>query len=224
MPSTDQLSRRPPHRKKCLRTSNCFIGRHPGTSSTFTGGPFVFSNHTKAAGLLGSRRPLHELPLTPTYRCLRLESYHARGNWTAAEWNQVVFNDESRFNLSSDDNRVRVWLPRGERLNPVFALQQHTASTAGVMVWRAIGYNTRSPLVLIRGTMTALRYVLDILKHHMCCQSCNGSQESFFNKTMLGLTRQGCHKIVSALLLPFLGLSDPHICLQSSISGIIWDG
>ncbi|GFY33311.1 hypothetical protein TNCV_1897651 [Trichonephila clavipes] len=41
---------------------------------------------------------------------------------------------ESRFNLSSDGNRVRVWRPRGERLNPAFALQRHTVSTAGVMV------------------------------------------------------------------------------------------
>ncbi|GFS84588.1 transposable element Tcb1 transposase [Trichonephila clavipes] len=28
---------------------------------------------------------------------------------------------------------VLVWRPRSERLNPVFALQQHTAPTAGVM-------------------------------------------------------------------------------------------
>ncbi|GFY33943.1 transposable element Tcb2 transposase [Trichonephila clavipes] len=70
---------------------------------------------------LGSRRPLRVLPLTPTHRRLRLEWCRARGNWTAMEWNQVVFNDESRFNLSSGDNRVRVWRPGGERLNPVFA-------------------------------------------------------------------------------------------------------
>ncbi|GFX88407.1 uncharacterized protein TNCV_2278751 [Trichonephila clavipes] len=42
---------------------------------------------------------------------------------------------EYRFNLSSDDNRVGVWRPRGERLNPAFALQRHTTPTAGVMVW-----------------------------------------------------------------------------------------
>ncbi|GFT38850.1 transposable element Tcb2 transposase [Trichonephila clavipes] len=58
----------------------------------------------------------------------------ARGNWTAAKWNQVVISDESRFNLSSEDNRVRVWRPRGERLNPASALQRHTAPTAGVTV------------------------------------------------------------------------------------------
>ncbi|GFS85979.1 transposable element Tcb1 transposase [Trichonephila clavipes] len=61
------------------------------------------------------------------------------------EWNQVVFSDESRFKLSSDDNRVRVWRPRVECLNPAFALQRHTAPTDGVMVWGAIAYNIRSP-------------------------------------------------------------------------------
>ncbi|GFX97043.1 transposable element Tcb1 transposase [Trichonephila clavipes] len=35
---------------------------------------------------------------------------------------------------SSDDNRVRVWRPGGERLNPTFALQRHTAATPSVMV------------------------------------------------------------------------------------------
>ncbi|GFS58193.1 transposable element Tcb2 transposase [Trichonephila clavipes] len=60
-------------------------------------------------GHLGSRCPLRVLPLTPTHRHLRWEWCRARGNWIAAEWNQVVLSDESRFNLSSDDNRVRVW-------------------------------------------------------------------------------------------------------------------
>ncbi|GFT36607.1 uncharacterized protein TNCV_1345401 [Trichonephila clavipes] len=32
--------------------------------------------------------------------------------------------------------------------------------------------------------------------NHMCCHSCNGSQEPLFNKTILGLTRQECDKTV----------------------------
>ncbi|GFU42038.1 uncharacterized protein TNCV_4677191 [Trichonephila clavipes] len=63
----------------------------------------------------------------------------------------------------------------------------------------------------------------DILQPH-ALPFMQRSQEPFFNTTMLSLTRQGCHKTVSALLLPFLDLPDPHICLPSSISGIIWDG
>ncbi|GFX97624.1 transposable element Tcb2 transposase [Trichonephila clavipes] len=80
---------------------------------------------------------------------------------------QVVFSDESRFNLSIDGNRVCVWRPRGERIIPAFASQRDTPPTAGVMVWGAIAYNTRSPIVLIRGTMTAQWYVHDILQPHV---------------------------------------------------------
>ncbi|GFX04067.1 transposable element Tcb2 transposase [Trichonephila clavipes] len=87
---------------------------------------------------LVSRRPLRVLLLTPTHRRLHLQLYRARRNWTAVEWNQVVFRDESRFHLSSDDNRVREWRPRGERPNLAFALQRHTDPTAGVMIWVAI--------------------------------------------------------------------------------------
>ncbi|GFX30908.1 transposable element Tcb2 transposase [Trichonephila clavipes] len=120
-----------------------------------------------AEGHLGSRRPLRVLPLTRTHRRFRLEWCRARGSWTKAEWNQVVFSDESRFNLSSDDNRARVWRTRGERLNPAFALQKHTTPTAGVMLWGAIAYNTRSPLVLIRDAMTTQWYVHDIPQPHL---------------------------------------------------------
>ncbi|GFU39171.1 transposable element Tcb1 transposase [Trichonephila clavipes] len=57
------------------------------------------------------------------------------------------------------------------------------------MVWDTIAYNSRSPLALIHSTMTAC--------NPMCCHSCNGSQEPFFKKTMLGLTQQWCHNTVS---------------------------
>ncbi|GFU74995.1 transposable element Tcb2 transposase [Trichonephila clavipes] len=66
----------------------------------------------------------------PTHRRLHLKWCHVRGKWTAAKWNQVVFSDESRLNLSSDDNSVRVRRSSDERLNPVLALQRHTAPTA----------------------------------------------------------------------------------------------
>ncbi|GFV14290.1 transposable element Tcb2 transposase [Trichonephila clavipes] len=103
----------------------------------------------------------------PTHRCHRLERCHTRGNRTAAEWNQVVFSDESRSNVSSDDNRVRLWRPRGKRLNPDVALKRNTTLTAVVLVWGAFAYNTRIPLVLFCGTMTAQRYVHYILQPHV---------------------------------------------------------
>ncbi|GFV70739.1 transposable element Tcb1 transposase [Trichonephila clavipes] len=53
-------------------------------------------------------------------------------DWTETEWNHVVFSEESRFNLSSDDNRVRVRKLRDERLNPAIALQRRIVPKAGV--------------------------------------------------------------------------------------------
>ncbi|GFV53549.1 transposable element Tcb2 transposase [Trichonephila clavipes] len=143
----------------CPRQTSCRADRDPMS--------FLTKRRRLAGGHLGSRSPLRVLPLKPIHRRLRLEWCRARGNWTAAEWNQVIFIEESRFNLSNDVNRIRVWRPRGEHLNSAFALQRHTSLTAGVMVWDVIAYNTRSSLVLIRGTMTAQRYVHDILQPHV---------------------------------------------------------
>ncbi|GFV98802.1 uncharacterized protein TNCV_2913191 [Trichonephila clavipes] len=118
-PSTDQSSRRPSYHTTSTRRVNCLIDHCPGTDSTFTTGFCVFTNHRKALAErhLVSRRPLRVLPMTLTHQSLRLEG-------------------------GCDDNRVRVWRPRGERLNPAFALQRHTTPTAGVMVWGVIAYDT----------------------------------------------------------------------------------
>ncbi|GFU33969.1 uncharacterized protein TNCV_656341 [Trichonephila clavipes] len=44
--------------------------------------------------------------------------------------------------------------------------------------------------------------------NHMCCHSCNGSQEPFFNKTMLGLAWSGCHDYSRTVTtLPWLARS-----------------
>ncbi|GFS96430.1 transposable element Tcb2 transposase [Trichonephila clavipes] len=117
-------------------------------------------------GYLGSWGPLRVCSLTPTHPRLHLDWCYSRGNWTAVEWNQVIISDESRFNISSDDNRVRVYRPRGERLNPVCFKATHCSRN-----WcdgmGAIAYNVQSPPVLIRGTMTAQRHVHDILQPHV---------------------------------------------------------
>ncbi|GFU72416.1 transposable element Tcb2 transposase [Trichonephila clavipes] len=77
-----------------------------------------------AKGHLGSLHPLSVVHLRrPPMDKSIWQWCHARGNWNAAEWNQVIFSGESRLNLSSDDNLVRVWRQRCERLNPAFVLQ-----------------------------------------------------------------------------------------------------
>ncbi|UYV67029.1 hypothetical protein LAZ67_4003689 [Cordylochernes scorpioides] len=107
---------------------------------------------------LHSCRPLRRLPLTPPNRRQR-----ATSTWMT-EWHRVVFSDESRFCLSSDSRRVRVWRRRGERSNPAAIVERPTVRQRGIIVWGAIAYDSRSPLLRIQGTMTAQRYVDDVLR------------------------------------------------------------
>ncbi|UYV67624.1 hypothetical protein LAZ67_5001398 [Cordylochernes scorpioides] len=112
---------------------------------------------------LHSCRPLRRLPLTPPNRRQRLEWCRARSTWMT-EWHRVVFSDESRFCLSSDSRLVRAWRRRGERSNPAAIVERPTVRQRGIMVWGAIAYDSRSPLLRIQGTMTAQRYVDDVLR------------------------------------------------------------
>ncbi|GFW17534.1 transposable element Tcb2 transposase [Trichonephila clavipes] len=64
--------------------------------------------------------------------------------------------------LGTDDNRVRVWRRPGERYNSPHTVLRHTARTACVMVWGTIAYDSRSTLIVMRGTLTGQRYVEDI--------------------------------------------------------------
>ncbi|GFU18070.1 transposable element Tcb2 transposase [Trichonephila clavipes] len=77
----------------------------------------------------------------PTATLATIQAQVAPSIETAVSF-RTIRSDESRFNLSSDDNRVRVWRFHGERMNPAFALQRRTAPRDGVMEWGAIAYNT----------------------------------------------------------------------------------
>ncbi|GFU14360.1 transposable element Tcb2 transposase [Trichonephila clavipes] len=85
------------------------------------------------------------------------------GNLSVTDWRRVIFSDESRFSLSADDHRTRVWRRTGQRSDPAFIVERHTAISQGVTVWGAISWDTRSSLVVLQGTLTVRRYVDDIL-------------------------------------------------------------
>ncbi|GFS84669.1 putative phosphoenolpyruvate synthase [Trichonephila clavipes] len=102
--------------------------------------PQTISRHLAGANLK-SKRPFRALFLTPEHRQLRLQWCQARSMWNVTDWQKVVFSDESRFVLGTDDNRVRMW--------------------------RRPAYDSRSPLIVIRGGLTGQRYVDDILRPHV---------------------------------------------------------
>ncbi|GFU75661.1 transposable element Tcb1 transposase [Trichonephila clavipes] len=81
-----------------------------------------------------------------------------------AEWNKVVFTDESRINLQHHDGRIRVWRHRGERMLNSCAMHRHTAPAPGIMVWDGIGYHSHTPLIRIAGTLNSQRYISEVLE------------------------------------------------------------
>ncbi|GFT16756.1 transposable element Tc1 transposase [Trichonephila clavipes] len=81
---------------------------------------------------LSARRPLLGLPLTQNHRRLRRQLCDERRMWVA-EWNEVVFTDESRICLQHHDGRIRVWRHRGERMLNSCVTHRHTGPFPGIM-------------------------------------------------------------------------------------------
>ncbi|GFW45795.1 transposable element Tcb2 transposase [Trichonephila clavipes] len=133
--------------------SNRRIGRHLGRSDMVVarcwqqwitegrvyrrGGHPVPSRETIRRRLtevgLRSRRPLRRLPLTPHHRQCRLDFCRPRATWSVTDWRRVIFSDESRFSLGADDHRTRVWRRTGQRSDPAFIVERHTAISQGAI-------------------------------------------------------------------------------------------
>ncbi|GFT08701.1 transposable element Tc1 transposase [Trichonephila clavipes] len=97
---------------------------------------------------LRARVHLYRIPLTANHRRLRLQLAHRLRAWQA-DWHQVVFSDESRFNLWDHDVHIRVRRYAGERCLPEYVIERHSGPTPGVMVWGVISYPGRSNLLRI---------------------------------------------------------------------------
>ncbi|GFW85794.1 transposable element Tcb1 transposase [Trichonephila clavipes] len=82
---------------------------------------------------LSASRPLLGLPLTQNHRRLHRQWCDERRMW-AAEWNEVVFTDESRISLQHYDGRIRVWRHRGARMLKSCVMYHHTGPAQGFMV------------------------------------------------------------------------------------------
>ncbi|GFV35266.1 transposable element Tcb2 transposase [Trichonephila clavipes] len=131
--------------------------------------PQTISRHLAEANLK-SKRSFCALTLTPEHRQLRLQWCQARSMWNVTDWQKVVFSDESRFVLETDDNRVRVWRGPGPFLNclPGAIFQQdnarpHTARVAQYFQrhFQTLLWPTHSP------DLFPVEHVWDQLKRQM---------------------------------------------------------
>ncbi|EEZ97640.1 hypothetical protein TcasGA2_TC016088 [Tribolium castaneum] len=111
----------------------------------------------------GQDRYLHFL----AFRDRHVSTRRIGDQWYAAEGRPVtmatVYRRIRSFGLHSYRPHL-VRRVRGERRNVAFSVERPVARTVGVMIWGAIAYGSRSPLVFIEGSMTAQRYVQEVLE------------------------------------------------------------
>jgi hypothetical protein len=88
-------------------------------------------------------------------------------NWTLRNWRRMWFNDESRFMLQHRDGRIRVYRRKNERFANNCGVEVDRFGGGSVMMWGAITYNRRTPLILVPGILTAQRYRDEILQPHL---------------------------------------------------------
>ncbi|GFW55209.1 transposable element Tcb2 transposase [Trichonephila clavipes] len=95
-------------------------------------------------GGIYARRPVVCVPLTRQHRTARLQWCREHHNWTEQEWACVLFSDEK--NIQEKDRYP----------------------TSSIMVWAGIMINGRTRLhVVSNGTMTAQRYIDEVLRPHV---------------------------------------------------------
>ena len=109
------------------------------------------------------RRPVIRPILRPHHRNARLAWCRRHVRLTRNDWNNVMFSDESRFHLDSSDGRARVYRRPGERYSDACVVQRAAFGGGSVMVWGGITGRDRTPLYVIHGNLTAVRYRDEIL-------------------------------------------------------------
>ncbi|GFW42794.1 transposable element Tcb1 transposase [Trichonephila clavipes] len=118
--------------------------------------------HLQQSGLCAIHSLLG-LPLTQNHRRLCHQWCDERRMWVA-EWNEVVFTDESRICLQHHDGRIRDCRNRGERMQNNCVMHRRSGPAPDIMVWCGIGYHSRTLPVRIAGTLNSQRYISEVLE------------------------------------------------------------
>ncbi|KAE8235913.1 hypothetical protein A4X03_0g9611, partial [Tilletia caries] len=119
----------------------------------------------KASGLR-ARVTKKKPALTKAHKRARLEWARAHRNWTASDWNKVVFSDETKINRFGSDGRKWVWAVKGSPLTEREVTPTYKFGGGGVMVWGCITSSSVGGMAFIQGIMDSKKYT-DILQDRL---------------------------------------------------------
>lgn len=124
----------------------------------------ILSDITKSAAIKVSeftiRRRLHEQQLfarvaikkpflTAQHQAKRLEFALTHRNWTPEQWKQVIWTDESIFEIGKNFRQVLVWRTAYERYDNNCLTPTFKSGRTSVMIWGAFAGSQQSELVFI---------------------------------------------------------------------------
>ena len=78
--------------------------------------------------------------------------------WIWQQWGRVLFSDKSRFTLSFNDGRIRVWRRQGERYADATVREHNRYGSGSVMVWGGMSLGAQTPLLPIDGILNGVWY------------------------------------------------------------------
>lgn len=105
-----------------------------------------------------ARRPRKKPLLTKRMMKARLDWAKAHIGWTVEEWKNVLWSDESKFNLWRNDGRQFVRRKSGEEFHPD-CLERTVKHPASVMVWGCFSWYAVGRLHICEGMVNQQQYL-----------------------------------------------------------------
>ena len=124
----------------------------------------MLRRHRQARQPIRPRRPYVVQVLTAHHRAARLKWAQRHFRSGRQQWAWVLFSDESRFNLSHPDGRIRVFRRKGERFADNCLIERDRFGGGSVMVWGDIMGRRKTNLTVVQGNLNAQGYINQILQ------------------------------------------------------------
>ena len=104
--------------------------------------------------------------ISETNRRKRLQWAKEHVDWSEADWEKVLWTDESKFMKNGSEGRIYVRRRKDEEFHPKCTQGTVKGSGGSVMVWGAMSANGPGALAQVHGIMDRFAYV-DILKTNL---------------------------------------------------------
>ncbi|KAI4890404.1 hypothetical protein NFI96_000130 [Prochilodus magdalenae] len=167
-------------KKNCSKRTNCSGVRKTSARDNKQLRKIAVSNRFKSTSELTDLWNKQTVSRSTTYRRLRELGFKSRvpavkpmlnkkqmekrlkwakehGEWTAEDWQKVVFSDESRFCISFGDQGPRVWRRGGETYNHE-CVKRSVKFPQSVMVWGCMSARGVGELCFLKKTVNAAVY------------------------------------------------------------------